>query len=68
MKAWASGGMVPQIINLASDPCLAMVEVNSQVHTPGDLRIERLYWVLISRLQPMLGYAAVNIEYHCHKK
>jgi len=60
MKAWVSGGIAPLIINLAFDPC--------QVHTPADLTIERPYWAPSSRLQPMLGYAAVSIGSHCHKK
>jgi hypothetical protein len=54
MKAWVSGGIAPLIVNLAFDPCSALVEVNR--HGPS------------SRLQPMIGYAAVKIGYHCNKK
>jgi len=68
MIAWVSGGLAPLTISLAITPCSALVEVNSQVHTPADLTIERPYWVQSSRLQSVIGYAAVNIGYRCHKK
>jgi hypothetical protein len=63
MKAWVGGGIAPLIINhhnhnfinLASDPCSALVEVRSQVHTPADLTMERPYWIASSRLQSMLA-------------
>jgi hypothetical protein len=63
MKAWVSGGVAPLIINLASNPCWALVEVNSQDYTPADLTVGKPYWVPSSRLQFMLGYAAINIGY-----
>jgi len=63
MKAWVSENVVPLFINLASDLCWALVEVNSQGYTLADLTIERPYSVPSSRLQFMLGYAAVNIGY-----
>jgi hypothetical protein len=68
MNAWMSGGATLLIINLASDPRSALVEVNSQGYTPADLTTERLYWLPSSRLEPILGYAAVNIGYQCHKR
>ena len=37
MKAWVSGGIAPLIINLASDPSSALLEVGNS----ADLRIER---------------------------
>jgi len=49
MKAWVSSAIAPLIINFAYDPCSALVEMNSQVHTPADLTIERPYWVPSSR-------------------
>jgi hypothetical protein len=68
MKAWVIEGIAPLFINLSPHLCSALVEVNSQIHTPADLSIEGPYLVPSSRLHPVLGYAAVNIGYHYHKK